>query len=210
MALAATVLLFVLLGGMAMYQQFSLRQQAAPSAPSAVDQLPAGTATAPPDALTTDAAEAAAPQPGATPAPEPEPGAQRPERLARPIAAGSATLKAYGSLDDAYGDYRLYGAVAYAAALEQPVAAAAGGTVVAIEDDPVEGTTLVLDHGGGMLSRYAGLGEVLVDLDAEVAEGETIAKVGPPSPLRAEFGSHLSFSVWVDGEAVDPDLYLAE
>jgi len=213
MALTATVLLFVLLGGMAVYQQITLRNQAAPESPGAVDQPPVNSAAAPAESAAVESPTAEAPT-GPSPLEDTEPAepaaAQRPDRLSSPLSGSPLIVKAYGSLDQAYSDYRLYGAVAYAAKLEQPVMAAAKGKVVALEEDPVEGTTLVLDHGGGMLSRYAGLGELLVDLDAEVEAGETIAEVGPPGPLRSALGSHLAFAVWVDDAPVDPVLYLKD
>lgn len=213
MALTATVLLFALLGGMAVYQQIALRNQTAPESPGAAEQPPVNSAAAPVGSAAAESPTAEVPT-GSSPLEDAEPAeptaAQRPDRLASPLSGAPMIVKAYGSLDQAYNDYRLYGAVAYAAKLEQPVMAAASGKVVALEEDPVEGTTLVLDHGGGMLSRYAGLGEVLVDLDAEVTAGETIAQVGPPRPLRSALGSHLVFAVWVDDDAVDPALYLKD
>lgn len=212
MALTATVLLFVLLGGMAVYQQITLRNQAAPESPGTVERPPGDGAAAP----TGSAAESptAAPltdDPSVETAEPAQPATvQPPDRLTSPLDGEPSIVKAFGSLDQVYRDYRLYAAVAYAAKLEQPVTAAAKGKVVAMEQDPVEGTTLVLDHGGGMQSRYAGLGKVLVDLDAEVEAGETIAEVGQPTPLRAVLGSHLAFAVWVDGDAVDPAAYLKD
>lgn len=197
LALLSTLILLALLGGILFYQQ---QMMDAPP-PSPLGEAGQGRLVnqAPPPDETAEAPEAAAPVAEAKPEPP-----VRPTHLALPLAGEPLIVKPYASLDEIYGDFRYYTAMAYEAEPGQRVLAAAKGQVVAIERDPIEGTVLVLDHGGGMTTRYAGLSKVLVAKGAEVAAGAVIGEAGEAVPARAELGPHLAFSVWLDGEPTDP------
>lgn len=117
-------------------------------------------------------------------------------------------VKAFGSVDESLGDYRLYDAVALEATPGQPVVAAAAGRVVAVEEHPVDGTTVLLEHGAGRQTRYAGMDAATVAEGDSVAAGEAIGQVARPGPLRRNLGPHLAFSLLIDGEPVDPELHI--
>ncbi|MCH9650562.1 MAG: peptidoglycan DD-metalloendopeptidase family protein [Deltaproteobacteria bacterium] len=63
------------------------------------------------------------------------------------------------------------------------------------------GTTVLVDHGNGLKSRYAHLGSLLVKEQQTVRAGQPIAIQGNTG---ASTGPHLHFEVWRDGEAIDP------
>jgi murein DD-endopeptidase MepM/ murein hydrolase activator NlpD len=63
------------------------------------------------------------------------------------------------------------------------------------------GQVVDIDHGGGVVTRYAHLRRIATKKDAAVAAGETIGQVG--STGRAT-GPHLHFEIRLDGRAVDP------
>lgn len=86
-----------------------------------------------------------------------------------------------------------------------PVRAAASGKVVQTERNPAYGLMVEIDHGNGILTRYAHLSAVLVEEGARVAAGAPIGRVG--SSGRST-GPHLHYEVRVGGEAVDPQKYL--
>lgn len=145
------------------------------------------------------------PLPTSAPA-KPEPKA--PTRLVPPLAGDHKILQPYAFMySEIFGDYRLHPGVDYAAARGESVMAAAGGTVVTIETDPVEGRLVEVDHGGGMITRYAGLGQVMVSLNGTVQAGHIIGQVGDPSPAKQSLGSHLHFEVLLSGNPIDPVLY---
>lgn len=186
-------LALLLMGLFISYQRFQAPVAPEPEAPAQVaEEQPAAPETAagqPSDAdLATQEAAAA------------DPALAAPERLSLPLAGAPTLLKPFGSLDETYGDYRLYTGADLKANPGEPVLAAAEGKVIAIEEDPVQGLTLVLEHGGGLTTRYGALTRTLV---AEGDQVEAGAQIGQAS-------SYLIFSVWDEGQPVDPLSLLVE
>ena len=86
------------------------------------------------------------------------------------------------------------------------VTAAAGGIVVTNEWHPGYGQVLEIDHGNGLLTRYAHCASIDVALGALVKRGQLVAKVGNSGRST---GSHLHFEVLVNGVPQDPARFLA-
>jgi murein DD-endopeptidase MepM/ murein hydrolase activator NlpD len=87
-----------------------------------------------------------------------------------------------------------------------PILAAAGGVVVNVEYHPAYGNLLEIDHGNGLVTRYAHALKVLARKGDLVKRGQTVAEVG--STGRST-GPHLHFEVLVDGVPQDPARFLA-
>jgi murein DD-endopeptidase MepM/ murein hydrolase activator NlpD len=87
-----------------------------------------------------------------------------------------------------------------------PILAAAGGVVVNEENHPAYGRMVEVDHGRGLVTRYAHASRVLVKAGDIVRRGQTIAEVG--STGRST-GPHLHFEVLVDGVPQNPARFLA-
>lgn len=93
------------------------------------------------------------------------------------------------------------------------IAARAGVDVLAPADGTVEiaetkysggthlGTVIIIDHGNGLKTFYAHLGNVGVEPGQSVRGQEPIAKVGSTGEST---GPHLHFEVWESGNPVDP------
>ncbi len=90
------------------------------------------------------------------------------------------------------------------AAEDTAIGAAADGKVVETGFDPTYGNYVVLDHGGGLVTRYHQCKEICVADDAQVKAGDTIALVGKTGMA---VGAHLHFEVRQDGVAQDPTAY---
>jgi murein DD-endopeptidase MepM/ murein hydrolase activator NlpD len=87
-----------------------------------------------------------------------------------------------------------------------PVHAAAGGVVRTAEWHPEYGNMVELDHGNGLVTRYAHSSKVLVKVGDLVKRGQVISLVGTTGRST---GPHLHFEVLVDGVQQDPAKFLA-
>ncbi|WP_380169631.1 M23 family metallopeptidase [Jannaschia sp. R86511] len=89
-----------------------------------------------------------------------------------------------------------------------PIYAAGPGVVVRAGPAANYGTLVVVDHGGGVLTRYAHMWNdgVLATVGAPVAGGAVIGLVGSNGDST---GCHLHFEVEGGGETVDPNVALS-
>jgi murein DD-endopeptidase MepM/ murein hydrolase activator NlpD len=87
-----------------------------------------------------------------------------------------------------------------------PVLAAAGGMVLLTESHPAYGQMVEIDHGNGLVTRYAHNSKLLVKPGDIVKRGQPISEVG--STGRST-GPHLHFEVLVDGVPQNPAKFLA-
>jgi len=85
------------------------------------------------------------------------------------------------------------------------IQASAGGRVIFSGVRKDYGKTVEIDHGAGLVTRYAHLSELIAEKDQVVMPGQVIAKMG--STGRST-GSHLHFEIIKDGRFVDPSVYL--
>jgi len=86
-----------------------------------------------------------------------------------------------------------------------PIYASAGGVVVysALRKD--YGQTIEIDHGAGLVTRYAHASKLIAKKGQIVMPGQLIAEVG--STGRST-GAHLHFEILKDGRFVNPKTYL--
>jgi len=87
-----------------------------------------------------------------------------------------------------------------------PIAAASGGVVVAQEWHAAYGNMVEVDHGNGLVTRYAHASRVLVRKGDLVKRGQRIAEVGTTGRST---GPHLHFEVLLHGIPQDPQKFLS-
>jgi murein DD-endopeptidase MepM/ murein hydrolase activator NlpD len=86
-----------------------------------------------------------------------------------------------------------------------PVVAGASGRVTFVGWQNGYGQLVVLDHGGGLTTRYGHLSHIDVELDQTVTRAQLLGKVG--STGRST-GPHLHYEVRINDQAVNPLQYL--
>ncbi|MBZ2174802.1 M23 family metallopeptidase [Schnuerera sp. xch1] len=89
------------------------------------------------------------------------------------------------------------------------VLAALSGTISEVYNDPLWGMITIIDHGNGLLTKYANLStEELLSEGVAVNEGDPIGKVGKTATVEMMMDPHLHFEVIKDGTNVDPEDHL--
>lgn len=86
-----------------------------------------------------------------------------------------------------------------------PVAAAANGTVIFAGCQNGYGQIVIIDHGGGLTTRYGHLSKIEAMVGQSISRGEVLGRVG--STGRST-GPHLHYEVRINDEPVDPMPYL--
>lgn len=113
------------------------------------------------------------------------------------------------SLDPTLGDWRTHGGLDIAAAQGVQVLSISAGTVDQVYRDGLMGTTVVVDHGGGLQSWYCNLAEdVSVEAGDTVEIGGVLGTVGSTAIAEVGVSSHLHLETLLDGQPVDPREYL--
>jgi murein DD-endopeptidase MepM/ murein hydrolase activator NlpD len=92
-----------------------------------------------------------------------------------------------------------------AAAAGVPVLAPSAGKVIELGDFFFSGNLVYLDHGQGLISMFAHLSEIDVELGQQVGKGQVIGKVGATGRVT---GPHLHWSLGLNGAWVDPALFI--
>ncbi len=88
------------------------------------------------------------------------------------------------------------------------VYACLAGTVSAVSENYLYGTTIEITHDNGLITKYSSL-----SADAKVGVGDTVTSgqligTATASAGESELGSHLRLEVFRNGVAVDPNQYL--
>lgn len=113
------------------------------------------------------------------------------------------------SLDPTMGDWRTHAGMDIAAADGVQVLAISAGTVAQVYDDDLMGTTVVVDHGGGLQSWYSNLApETLVAQGDTVDIGSPLGTVGGTALAEVGVEPHVHLETVLNGVQVDPKEYL--
>ncbi len=125
----------------------------------------------------------------------------------KPVASGWLSSPFGLRTDPFLGDERFHAGVDFAARAGTAVVAVASGVVTYSGPRYGYGTMVEIDHGSGLVTRYAHNQSNLVEVGEPVVKGAAIAKVG--SSGRST-GPHVHFELLRDGRAVDPATYLQQ
>ncbi|MBL4637204.1 MAG: peptidoglycan DD-metalloendopeptidase family protein [Kofleriaceae bacterium] len=81
------------------------------------------------------------------------------------------------------------------------------GVVVRAGKGGTYGNIVIVDHGGGLETRYAHLNTINVKVGQQLATGESVGTVGATGRVT---GAHLHFEVRRGGKAIDPGKLLGQ
>jgi murein DD-endopeptidase MepM/ murein hydrolase activator NlpD len=126
------------------------------------------------------------------------------------VSADGWTRPTVGPVTSPFGmrNGKPHNGIDFGAACGTPVGAAKAGTVIGVyknNQPPATGygTLVVVDHGGGTVTRYAHANneDVLVSVGQQVAAGQQLTRVGTYGDST---GCHLHFEIQQDDKFVDP------
>ncbi|MFD2368418.1 peptidoglycan DD-metalloendopeptidase family protein [Brevibacillus sp. GCM10020057] len=87
------------------------------------------------------------------------------------------------------------------------VVAALAGKVIKVENDPLVGKVVEVEHADKMVTVYQSLENAVVNPGDQVTQGQVIGSAGR-NEYEKDSGVHLHFEVRVDNKPVNPEQYL--
>ena len=132
------------------------------------------------------------------------------ERLARtpsimPTAGWLSSHFSASRLHPVLHENRGHEGIDLGAPMGAPIVAPASGTVRTVAREDGFGNTFEIDHGDGIVTRFAHCSRIVVRVGQVVTRGQLIATVGNTG---LSTGPHLHYEVHVNGQAVDPLRYV--
>jgi murein DD-endopeptidase MepM/ murein hydrolase activator NlpD len=113
-------------------------------------------------------------------------------------------LPVVGAISRGYSEEERHKAVDFVAPMNEPVYATAAGKVTFAGEKGDLGIVVEIDHGEGIVTRYAHLSRFSVRNGANVKKGETIAFVGNTGNSSS---AHLHYEIIFNGNQVNPEKY---
>jgi len=110
-------------------------------------------------------------------------------------------------VDPFIGLPQLHAGIDYSANIGAPVFATADGTIVHAGLKGAYGKTIEVDHGQGLVTKFAHLSRIDVQLGEKVTRGQIVGAVGNTGRST---GPHLHYEVRLNGIALDPQRFLLE
>ena len=111
--------------------------------------------------------------------------------------------------DPTMSDWRTHDGVDLSGEIGTKVLAVQAGTVIRVCSDDLYGTTVVIDHGNGLVISYANLEEIPTVYEGDsVSAGDVIGSIGETAKCEFSQESHLHLSAELNGESVSPLDYL--
>lgn len=91
---------------------------------------------------------------------------------------------------------------------ESSVMSVESGTVLAVEEQADGTLSVMIQHTEGYISVYKNLGETLVRKGQTVQSGAVIGRIRTSASEGIEEHNTLTFELWYNGTAIDPELYI--
>lgn len=88
------------------------------------------------------------------------------------------------------------------------VMAVENGTVLAVEEQADSTLSIIIQHAEGYISVYKNLGETLVRKGQTLQSGAVLGRIATAEGEGIEARGVLTFELWRNGTAIDPELYI--
>ncbi|MGE5028252.1 MAG: M23 family metallopeptidase [Betaproteobacteria bacterium] len=124
---------------------------------------------------------------------------------ARPVTTGWYSSNFGWRIDPFTGQKAFHEGVDFMADPGTPIFSAGGGIVVYADSYAGYGNMIEIDHGNGLISRYAHTSKIVVKVGDVVMKGQKIGEVGTTGRST---GPHLHFEVRHQGAPQNPEHYL--
>jgi murein DD-endopeptidase MepM/ murein hydrolase activator NlpD len=122
--------------------------------------------------------------------------------LGVPLASAAEIMSGFGLRRDPFTrGLAMHGGVDLREEPGAPVRATAAGRIIEADWSGGYGRMVEIDHGGGLVTRYAHLSRIAVKPGEWVERGQIVGRVG--STGRST-GPHLHYETHIDGQAVNP------
>ncbi|MDE5855115.1 MAG: M23 family metallopeptidase [Ruminococcus sp.] len=103
------------------------------------------------------------------------------------------------------GSWQTHNGIDIEAEVGSEVYAVSNGEIMEINNDPVWGVTVLLDHHNGYVTRYCGLSNGLeVQLGDMMVSGDLIGTVGNTADIESALSPHLHIEILHNGNYIDP------
>ncbi len=107
------------------------------------------------------------------------------------------------------GVWQTHNGIDIACTLGDEVRAMDTGIVDAVEEDPLWGVCVTIDHQNGIFSRYCSLNSGLnVNIGDKVTTGTVIGAAGNTADLESSMDTHIHFEVLQGETYIDPVVYI--
>ena len=103
------------------------------------------------------------------------------------------------------GSWQTHNGTDILAEIGSQVYAVSAGEVKSVENDPIWGITVVIDHHNGFVSRYCNLAKDLsVQKGDSLVSGDIIGNVGDTADIESSLEPHLHIEILHNGTYLDP------
>lgn len=173
---------------------------------AAVPETTTQTATLPAAAISVS--EPPNEQPGSDPSVE-ETAADRLANVSAPLADISNVITPFSGTElvknETTGSWQTHNGADIAAEVGTEVFAISPGEITAINEDPLWGITVTIDHHNGYVSRYCSLAKDLSVQEGDtVVSGDVLGVIGDTADIESALAPHLHIEILHNGSYEDP------
>ncbi len=132
------------------------------------------------------------------------------KNVSAPLADISTVTAAFSGSElvksNTTGSWQTHNGTDYSAAVGDSVFSVSDGEVTAVNDDPLWGITVTIDHHNGYITRFCGLADDLsVQKGDSVSSGDTIGAVGDSADIESADAPHLHIEIMHNGKYINPE-----